>query len=54
MPSLVTILIAIGAVVLVAGLFWAIRALSPRSQPPAVIDPDADLDQTCELNYKPE
>ena len=54
MPSLMTVLMVIGAVMIVAVLVWAFLALSRRPKPPVVIDPDEDLKQTCELNYTPE
>ena len=54
MPSLVTIFLMIGAVIALAILVWAAWAYFRRSRQPVVIDPDDDLDQTCELNYTPE
>ena len=54
MPSLMTMLLVIGALVILAALVWAFRALSRRRKKPVIIDPDEDLNQTCELNYTPE
>jgi len=47
----------VGLVCLGAGLvscFWSLRvALSRRTRREAITD-DPELDQTCELNYRPE
>ena len=54
MPSLVTVVLVIGAVFVLAVLVWAAIAFFRRPKQPIVIDPDEDLNQTCELNYKPD
>lgn len=32
----------------------ALRSFAKRSGPPQIEHPDAGLDQTCELNYRPD
>ena len=54
MPSLTVILMLIGAAIILVGLIWLASMAKRRSRRPAVIDPDEDLKQTCELNYTPE
>ena len=54
MPSLVTTFLVIGAVIILAILVRVASTVLRRPERPAVIDPDEDLKQTCELNYTPE
>lgn len=54
MPSLLVTLMLIGAVIILVALIWLTSMAIRRSKRPAVIDPDDDLKQTCELNYTPE
>ena len=54
MPSLMTLLMVVGAITILAVAVWAVSAYFRRPKQRIVIDPDEDLKQTCELNYTPE
>ena len=48
------LLVAFGVVGGLAALVWIVCAVVEQRKRPTIIYPDADLDQTCELNYRPE
>lgn len=50
-PSL---LVYIGIGLAVVCLIWVSRVVMTRKKHQPVVAPDDYLDQTCELNYKPE
>lgn len=49
-----TTFIYLGILVVVAGGIWGIRAVMKRENHQPVASTEDYLDQTCELNYKPD
>ncbi len=49
-----TTFIYLGIAIGIAVAIWAIRAVKKRKSEPPVAKYDDYLDQTCELNYKPD
>ena len=52
--NVLNLLLFVGAACVIGFVGWSIRSRLNRkhSRPVEVVDPD--LDQTCELNYRPE
>ena len=51
---MLAIIVLVGVVVGVGCVAWTVKSARHRKQSQPVESKDPDLDQTCELNYRPE